>query len=68
MEKQKFGEILFPMIKNQPGVGDLAGKITGMILKMDTTEIGRLIQTPLALSAKVVEAIYVLEVPLCPLH
>ena len=67
-EKDILGEILFAMIEKHQAVGEEAGKITGMLLDLDTPEIIHLIQTPPALHAKVIEAINLLEVQMCPLH
>ena len=53
------GESLFPQVANlQP---DLAGKITGMLLEMDNSELLLLIESPDALEAKVDEAVEVLK-------
>lgn len=58
-QKQLLGEHLFPQVANfQP---DLAGKITGMLLEMDNSELLLLIESPEALEAKVDEAVAVLQ-------
>lgn len=58
-QKQLLGENLFPEVaKYQP---DLAGKITGMLLEMDNSELLMLLETPEALEAKVDEAVEVLK-------
>lgn len=50
-QKQMLGEALYPKIAaSQP---DLAGKITGMLLEMDTSELIYLIENDEALTAKV---------------
>jgi len=67
-QKNFLGARLFPMIEKQPGVGEQAGKITGMLLDMDTDDLLNLIESPEALRAKVKEAIEVLEVQFFPLH
>jgi len=59
-QKMMLGERLFPLIEKHPEVGDQAGKITGMLLDMDTPELLHLIESPEALRQKVVEAINVL--------
>jgi len=59
-QKMLLGERLFPLIEKHVEVGDQAGKITGMLLDMDTPELLHLIESPEALRQKVVEAINVL--------
>jgi len=59
-QKMLLGERLFPLIAETPDVGDQAGKITGMLLDMDTHELLHLIESPEALNQKVTEAINVL--------
>merc|ERR1712216_949561 len=59
-QKMFLGERLFPLIAETPDVGDQAGKITGMLLDMDTHELLHLIESPEALNQKVTEAINVL--------
>jgi len=59
-QKMMLGERLFPLIEKHHEVGDQAGKITGMLLDMDTPELLHLIESPEALRQKVVEAINVL--------
>lgn len=57
--KQRIGERLFPKIQTyQP---ELAGKITGMLLEMDNTELILLLESEAELSARVKEAMDVLE-------
>ena len=58
-QKQLLGEHLFPQVANfQP---DLAGKITGMLLEMDNSELLLLLESPDALESKVDEAVAVLQ-------
>jgi len=59
MQKQMLGEKLFPRISRfQP---ELAGKITGMMLEMDNSELLMLLESDMQLKAKVEEAMKVLE-------
>merc|ERR1719235_3061291 len=59
MQKQMLGEKIFPMISRiHP---ELAGKITGMMLEMDNSELLMLIESPDQLKAKVDEALRVLS-------
>ena len=59
---QILGERLYPLVERlQSG---LAGKITGMLLEMDNTELLRLLQSPVMLNSKVQEAVVVLQASL----
>merc|ERR1719382_1132786 len=59
VQKQMLGEKLYPAIsKYQP---ELAGKITGMMLEMDNSELLILMETEGQLKGKVDEAMRVLE-------
>merc|ERR550537_463937 len=60
VQKQMLGEKLFPAIqKYQP---EFAGKITGMMLEMDNSELLILLESEMQLKNKVDEAMRVLEV------
>merc|ERR1719246_386804 len=59
VQKQMLGEKLFPAVSRyQP---ELAGKITGMMLEMDNSELLMLLESDLQLKGKVEEAMRVLE-------
>merc|ERR1719265_407555 len=59
VQKQMLGEKLYPLIaKLQP---ELAGKITGMMLEMDNSELLMLIESETQLRNKVNEALTVLQ-------
>eukprot|EP00656_Telonema_subtile_P022540 TRINITY_DN2371_c0_g1_i1.p1 TRINITY_DN2371_c0_g1~~TRINITY_DN2371_c0_g1_i1.p1 ORF type:complete len:400 (+),score=64.17 TRINITY_DN2371_c0_g1_i1:91-1290(+) len=47
------GELLYRQVRDQPGVGTLVGKITGMVLEMSDAVIQDLLTDPAALRAKV---------------
>jgi polyadenylate-binding protein len=58
-QKQMLGERLFPLIQSmQP---ESAGKITGMLLEIDNTELLHMLESRESLKAKVEEAIAVLQ-------
>jgi len=58
-QKQMLGEVIYMRIANsQP---ELAGKITGMLLEMENTELLQLLDSPDAMNAKVNEALNVLQ-------
>jgi polyadenylate-binding protein len=58
-QKQMLGERLYPLI--QAAQPELAGKITGMLLEMDNSELLLLLDSQDQLSEKIAEAIKVLE-------
>jgi len=59
MQKQILGERLYPLVyKDQP---ELAAKITGMFLEMETSEILALLDSPTELNNKIQEALAVLN-------
>jgi polyadenylate-binding protein len=58
-QKQILGERLFPLVAAQQP--DLAGKITGMLLEMDNSEVLLLLENQEALVSKVEEAMDVLR-------
>lgn len=58
-QKQILGERLYPLIHKEKK--ELAGKITGMLLEMDNSELLNLLESPEDLTEKVNEAVQVLE-------
>eukprot|EP00118_Oscarella_pearsei_P024540 m.306275 g.306275 ORF g.306275 m.306275 type:complete len:673 (+) comp41105_c0_seq1:189-2207(+) len=58
-QKQMLGERLFPLI--QVDFPDLAGKITGMLLEMDNSDLLHMLDAPELLQTKVEEAVGVLK-------
>merc|ERR1712013_555584 len=59
VQKQMLGEKLFPIVsKYQP---ELAGKITGMMLEMDNSELLILLESDQQMKGKIDEAMRVLE-------
>ncbi|KAG5460822.1 MAG: PABPC4 protein variant [Olpidium bornovanus] len=59
VQKQMLGEALYPLVAARRG--EIAGKITGMLLEMDNSELLHLVESPEALDGKVTEAVAVLE-------
>merc|ERR1712209_356962 len=58
-QKQMLGERLFPLIQGL--YPDLAGKITGMLLEIDNSELVHMLEHPESLKSKVEEAVAVLQ-------
>lgn len=58
-QKQLLGERLYPLI--QALHPNLAGKITGMLLEIDNSELLHMLESPVSLHAKVDEAVAVLQ-------
>lgn len=59
-QKQILGERLYPMIERMHPL--MAGKITGMLLEIENSELLHMIEDQDALKAKVEEAVAVLQV------
>merc|ERR1711953_1181494 len=58
-QKQMLGERLFPLIQSM--FPDLAGKITGMLLEIDNSELVHMLEHKESLTSKVEEAVAVLQ-------
>jgi len=58
-QKQMLGERLFPIMQNM--YPELAGKITGMLLEIDNSELLHMLESSESLKAKVEEAVAVLQ-------
>ncbi|XP_034561062.1 polyadenylate-binding protein 1A-like isoform X1 [Notolabrus celidotus] len=58
-QKQMLGERLFPLIQNMHP--SLAGKITGMLLEIDNSELLHMLESPESLRSKGDEAVAVLQ-------
>lgn len=58
-QKQMLGERLFPLIQNMHQ--ELAGKITGMLLEIDNSELLHMLESQESLKLKVDEAVAVLQ-------
>jgi polyadenylate-binding protein len=58
-QKQMLGERLFPLIENM--YQSMAGKITGMLLEIDNSELLHMLEHNESLTAKVEEAVAVLQ-------
>ena len=53
-QKQELGNHLFPMVqKSEAAVGQMAGKVTGMLLEMDNAEVLMMLGDPALLKQKV---------------
>merc|ERR1719197_1756219 len=59
-QKQMWGERLFPLIQGM--YPELAGKITGMLLEIDNSELVHMLEHQESLKGKVEEAVTVLQV------
>jgi polyadenylate-binding protein len=59
-QKQMLGERLFPLIQSMAAT-DLAGKITGMLLEIDNSELLHMLDNRELLKSKVDEAVLVLK-------
>merc|ERR1719342_1972262 len=58
-QKQMLGERLFPLIQRM--YPDLAGKITGMLLEIDNSDLVHMLEDQNSLKGKVEEAVSVLQ-------
>jgi len=58
-QKQMLGERLFPLIQRMHP--DLAGKITGMLLEIDNSDLVHMLEDSNSLKGKVEEAVSVLH-------
>jgi polyadenylate-binding protein len=58
-QKQMLGERLFPLIQGM--YPELAGKITGMLLEIDNSELVHMLEHGESLKGKVDEAVAVLQ-------
>ncbi|KAG8364244.1 hypothetical protein BUALT_Bualt19G0108000 [Buddleja alternifolia] len=58
-QTKMLGDNLYPLVEKMEH--DMAAKVTGMLLEMDQTEVLNLLDCPLALRAKVIEAMEVLR-------
>lgn len=58
-QKQMLGERLFPLIQSMHA--NLAGKITGMLLEIDNSELLHMLESHESLRSKVEEAVAVLQ-------
>merc|ERR1719463_212874 len=58
-QKQMLGERLFPLIQSMHP--ELAGKITGMLLEIDNSELVHMLEHQESLKGKVEEAVAVLQ-------
>jgi len=64
-QRQMIGERLYPLVVAHPLIEtkhkDMGGKVTGMLLEMEVSELLHLLESPEALNSKLEEAVAVLE-------
>jgi hypothetical protein len=60
-EKEKIGNIIFSIIQKRTDISEKAGKITGMLLEMNISDLLNLIKDESELNSKITDAIKVLQ-------
>jgi len=60
-QKQMIGEKLFPLVQESIDHPEMAGKVTGMLLEMDITELLLLFEQEQTLQSRIAEAVQVLR-------